>query len=63
MDDYNGKYGKVKGIHTRLYNEHYIEEDKEFIVWIVEGLYDALSIEQVGGKCNWIDGNWSNTTS
>lgn len=50
MDDYNGKYGKVKGIHTRLYNEHYIEEDKEFIVWIVEGLYDALSIEQVGGN-------------
>jgi 5S rRNA maturation endonuclease (ribonuclease M5) len=45
------KYIKITGVSDHLYNEFYFEDPPEddAPVFIVEGPYDALSIEQVGG--------------
>lgn len=53
IDEYNGKYRKVSANETnlraQLFNERYIENPPE-VVYICEGVYDALSVESVGGK-------------
>ncbi len=52
IDEYNGKYRKITGVPTPLFNERYIRSDKETppVVFVTEGIYDALSIEEVGGQ-------------
>lgn len=56
VDDYNGKYRKLnKGgtpetaIAAELFNERYLQQAQE-AVYICEGIYDALSVEEAGGK-------------
>ena len=53
IDEYNGKYRKLKkgeaGIVAQIFNERYIQNPPPAI-FICEGIYDALSVEEVGGK-------------
>lgn len=47
------KYIKIKGIKEPLYNKYYLQDNKSnepAIIFITEGIYDTLSIEQAGGK-------------
>lgn len=48
IDNYNAKYKKPTGVNTMLFNEHYLKTDKDTTIFITEGIYDALSIEQMG---------------
>ena len=50
IDNYNAKYKKPTGVNTMLFNEHYLKTDKDTTIFITEGIYDALSIEQMGYK-------------
>lgn len=56
VDEYNGKYKKItKGatnLEAQLFNERYIKRGSNCppVVFICEGIYDALSVEDVGGK-------------
>lgn len=50
-DEYNQKYRKPNasnGLTTQLYNEYYLKSNKPITIFITEGIYDALSIEQQG---------------
>ena len=53
VDDYNHKYRKISGgntgIRAELFNERYIM-DPPPVTFICEGIYDALSVEEAGGK-------------
>lgn len=56
VDDYNGKYRKLnKGstpetaIAAELFNERYLQQPPEAI-YICEGIFDALAVEEAGGK-------------
>lgn len=50
VDKFTGKYIKIKG-KQQLFNERYIVAGAEAprVVFITEGIYDALSVEEVGG--------------
>lgn len=48
IDEYNGKYRKIKGIAMPVFNERYLKADTPEIVFITEGLYDALTLEMLG---------------
>ena len=48
-NDYNSKYAKVKKTPTTLYLEDNLKEDNTCI-FICEGYYDALSVEEIGHK-------------
>ena len=51
IDTYNNKYTKpksVNGLTTQIYNEYHLKTDKPITIFITEGVYDALSIEQLG---------------
>lgn len=58
VDEYNGKYRKLnKGeergqqLAAQLFNERYLKsKESPAVVFICEGIYDALSVEEVGGK-------------
>ena len=50
IDNYNGKYRKINGVSAPLYNEHYLASPETAILFVCEGIYDALSIEQQGGR-------------
>lgn len=50
VDMYNKKYKNVKGIPIRFFNDRYLIENGTDIIFIVEGIYDALSVEEVGKK-------------
>lgn len=55
IDEYNGKYRKIsKGnsnIVAQIFNERYLQQQTPPpVVFICEGIYDALSVEEVGGK-------------
>lgn len=53
IDNYNAKYRKPKadaGLTSLLFNEHYLKSDTPTTIFITEGIYDALSIEQMGYK-------------
>ena len=54
MDDYNGKYRKIDKGETELeapiFNERYLKKDSPSVIFLCEGIYDALSIESAGGK-------------
>lgn len=50
-DRYNPKYLKPSttgGLVIPLYNEYYLKTDTPTTIFITEGVYDALSIEQLG---------------
>lgn len=53
VDDWNGKYKKIsKGetkIAAQIFNERYLQSPPP-VVFICEGIYDALSVEEAGGK-------------
>lgn len=53
LDDTNGKYIKIRkgnsDIAAQIFNERYIQSAPP-VVFICEGIYDALSVEEVGGK-------------
>ena len=43
------KYKKLSGdIETPIFNERYLNQEESKIIFITEGIYDALSIEDVG---------------
>lgn len=51
IDDFNAKYRKIAsgtGITTQLFNEYYLKNNKLKTIFITEGIYDTLSIEQMG---------------
>lgn len=50
VDKYNKKYKNMKGIPIRFFNDRYLIENGTDIIFIVEGIYDALSVEEVGKK-------------
>lgn len=51
IDEYNQKYKKptsAGGLTTQLFNEYHLKTGKPNTIFIAEGIYDALSIEQMG---------------
>lgn len=49
IDDYNGKYRKIKGLTTPIYNERYLlQAEPPQVIFVCEGIFDALSVEEVG---------------
>lgn len=51
IDQYNPKYKKLtttSGITTQLFNEYHLKHNRPNTIFIVEGIYDAISIEQMG---------------
>ena len=54
VDDYNPKYrypnNPAGDLQKRLYNEYYITPENAGIIFLCEGIYDALSVEQEGYK-------------
>ena len=53
IDEHNGKYRKInKGesnITAQIFNERYLINPPS-VIFICEGIYDALSVEEAGGK-------------
>lgn len=50
IDKYNHKYNKIKKMSSRIFNDRYLKQDKvPEVIFICEGIYDALSVEEVGG--------------
>lgn len=49
VDKYNGKYRKISNLTAQLFNERYLKNPPK-VVFICEGIYDALSVEEAGGK-------------
>lgn len=61
IDGYNGKYRLInKGdpviLPAQLFNERYLYEDSKEPVFICEGVFDALSIEEAGGRAIALNG-------
>lgn len=51
IDKYNQKYNKIKKMPSRIFNDRYLKQDKiPEVIFICEGIYDALSVEEVGGR-------------
>lgn len=50
VDEFNGKYRKLKDIKANIFNERYLSSDSPETIFICEGIYDALSVEMAGGK-------------
>ena len=54
VDEWNGKYRKItKGstdLKAQIFNERYIKSAPASVIFICEGIYDALSVEEAGGK-------------
>jgi replicative DNA helicase len=50
IDKYNGKYIKIPKRVGQIFNERYLKKDTPEVIFICEGVYDALSVEEVGGK-------------
>ncbi len=53
VDEWNGKYRKISkgesGLEAKLFNERYLQNPPKAI-FICEGVFDALSVEEAGGK-------------
>ena len=53
-DEANGKYRKInKGqidLPAELFNERYVKANTPPVIFLCEGIYDALAVEQSGGK-------------
>lgn len=50
ITQWNGKYLKPKGLTQSIFNERYLKANTPGIIFICEGIYDALSVEVAGGK-------------
>lgn len=55
VDDWNGKYKKIsKGstnIAAQIFNERYFQQEQPpETIFVCEGIYDALSVEEAGGS-------------
>lgn len=48
IDTYNSKYKKPTGLTSQIFNEYYLKDNTPKTIFITEGIYDALSIEQLG---------------
>lgn len=48
IDDYNDKYRKINKLSVPIFNEHYLSGGSFDVIIITEGIYDALSIEDIG---------------
>ena len=51
IDNFNAKYRKLNsdtGITTQLFNEYHLKHNRLTTIFVVEGIYDAISIEQMG---------------
>lgn len=60
LDEYNGKYNKIRGLSASLYNEQYLSRKAPEVIYICEGIFDALSIEQLGGRAIALTGTGQN---
>ena len=51
VDKYNSKYCKISNCpESPIFNERYLrQEDTPEVIFICEGIYDALSVEEAGG--------------
>ena len=53
-DEYNKKYRKItkgdSGLAAPIFNERYLKKDAPPVIFICEGIYDALSVEEAGYK-------------
>ena len=49
-DDYNPKYRKINDLPAPLFNERYLKKDVPPVIFVTEGIPDALSVESVNGK-------------
>ncbi len=50
IDEYNDKYRKINKLKMPLFNDVYIKTDEARFLFITEGIYDALAIEEAGQK-------------
>lgn len=50
IDDYNPKYRKINELPAPLFNERYLKANTPRVIFVVEGIPDALSVESVRGK-------------
>ncbi len=56
VDEYNGKYRKINRgeagdeLPAQLFNERYLKAETPPVIFLCEGIYDALSVEEAGGK-------------
>ena len=51
IDEHNQKYRKLTtttGLTTQLFNEYHLKHNRPSTTFIVEGIYDAISVEQMG---------------
>lgn len=51
IDEHNQKYRKLTtttGLTTQLFNEYHLKHNRPTTIFIVEGIYDAISVEQMG---------------
>ena len=51
IDEHNQKYRKLTtttGLTTQLFNEYHLKHNRPITIFIVEGIYDAISVEQMG---------------
>ena len=49
-DDYNPKYRKINNLPAPLFNERYLKKNTPPVIFVTEGIPDALSVETVNGK-------------
>ena len=51
IDEYNSKYRKISGgIESPIFNERYLKQENiPEVIFVCEGIYDALSVEESGG--------------
>ena len=62
LDEYNGKYrlinkgNEAEQLPAQLFNERYLYEDSKEPVFICEGIFDALSVEEAGGRAIALNG-------
>lgn len=49
IDEYNGKYRKISKMAAQIFNERYLQTPPS-VIFVCEGIYDALSVEEVGGS-------------
>lgn len=64
IDEYNGKYRLInkpkdeaaEQLPAQLFNERYLYEDIKEPVFICEGIFDALSVEEAGGRAIALNG-------
>ena len=55
-DDYNPKYRKINDLPAPLFNERYLKKDVPPVIFVTEGIPDALSVESVNGKAMALSG-------